>query len=307
MKALRSCYVSAAVVIVSCALACKHRQVAVIDHPRGFPGVAIHDVTFYSPALGRDMPYRVYLPKAVGSETKLPVVYLLHGCGSSFRDWSNDSNGGAYAARGFVLVMIDGGCSYYVNAALRPDDRYEDYFIHDLVADVESRFPASPGRENRAIIGVSMGGLAAIKLALARPDLFAFAGAISPAIDVPSRRFSWRRWSQSMRFRTIFGPTGSETRKSSDPFLLVQAADPAKAPYLYITAGEQEPLLAPIRRFVQILKQRGYAFEFHTKPGGHDWGEWNSQVPGCFESLFANIHSAQPSTQSVHSLLTTDH
>ena len=43
--------------------------------------------------------------------------------------------------------------------------------------------------------------------------------------------------------------------------------------------------LAPNRRFAALLQSRGFAFEFHTKPGGHDWGEWDSQIPGCFESL----------------------
>jgi S-formylglutathione hydrolase len=93
-----------------------------------------------------------------------------------------------------------------------------------------------------------------------------------------------------MRFRNIFGPAGSETRTHSDPFILVKTAESANTPYLYITAGEQEPLLSPIRRFVALLKQRNYAYEFHTKPGGHDWSEWASQVPGCLDSLLAHIH-----------------
>jgi S-formylglutathione hydrolase len=264
---------------------------AITDHPRSFAGVASKDVTFYSAALGRNMQYRVYLPDDMTAGTHLPVVYLLHGCGTSFRDWSNDSDVGAYAAKGLVLVMVDGACSYYMNAALNAKDRYEDYFVHDLIADAESRFPIAPGRENRAVVGVSMGGFAAVKLALTRPDLFAFAGAISPAVDVPSRSFSVRRWSQGMRFRTIFGPEGSDTRVHSDPFVLVKTADPARTPYLYVTAGDQEALLDPIRRFVALLKQRNYAFEFHTKPGGHDWTEWDTQIPGCFESLPAHIQN----------------
>jgi putative tributyrin esterase len=251
--------------------------------------VASRDVTFYSAALGRNMQYRVYLPNNLAVGTRLPVVYLLHGCGTSFRDWSNYSDVGAYAARGLVLVMVDGACSYYMNAALNTKDKYEDYFVRDVIADAESRFAIMPGRENRAVVGVSMGGFAAVKLALTRPDLFAFAGAISPAIDVPSRSFSMRRWSQSMRFRAIFGPAGSGTRVQSDPFVLVKTADPTRTPYLYITAGDQEALLAPIRRFAALLKQRNYAHEFHTKPGGHDWTEWDSQIPGCFESLLAQI------------------
>ena len=139
-----------------------------------------------------------------------------------------------------------------------------------------------------------MGGFAAIELALTRPDLFAFAGAISPAIDVPSRSFDWRRWSQSARFRSIFGPAGSHSRIHSDPFVLCKSAHPEKTPYLFITAGEQEPLLTPIRRFTALLKQRGFAYEFHSKPGGHDWGEWNQQVPGCLESLLRQIGPMKP-------------
>src|ERR1035438_2586338 len=106
-----------------------------------------------------------------------------------FSEWANGSDDAQYPARGLILVMPAGDSSYYVNAALKPEDRYGDYLVHDLIADVETRFPAAGGRENRAVIGVSMGGYAAIYLALSRPDLFFFAGAISPAIDVPSRRF----------------------------------------------------------------------------------------------------------------------
>ena len=289
MKAIlsSSCFAITALALLA---GCHRGQLAVMDHPRSFPGVVSEDVTFYSSALGRNMTYRVYLPRCVSAGTKLPTVYLLHGCGTSFRDWSNYSDVGAYAANGLILVMVDGACSYYENAALSAKDRYEDYFAHDLISDAESRFPLLRNRESRAIVGVSMGGFAAVKLALTRPDLFAFAGAISPAVDVPSRAFSARRWWQSMRFRTIFGSAESDTRVHSDPFVLVKSADPAHTPYLYITAGEQESLLTPIRRFVALLKLRHYAHEFHTKPGGHDWNEWDTQIPGCFESLIAHIH-----------------
>jgi S-formylglutathione hydrolase len=299
MKAVFN-YCCVAVVALSAVAGCHRGQIAFTDHPRSFSGVASRDATFYSTALGRNMQYRVYLPNDVAAGTRLPAVYLLHGCGTSFRDWSNYSDVGAYATEGLVLVMVDGACSYYMNAALDAKVRYEDYFVYDVIADAESRFAIAPGRENRAVVGVSMGGFAAVKLALTRPDLFAFVGAISPAVDVPSRNFSWRRWSQSMRFRAIFGPVGSDTRVRSDPFVLVKTADTAKTPYLYITAGDQEALLAPIRRFVALLKQRDYAHEFHSKPGGHDWTEWDSQIPGCFESLLAHVphgRAAQASGQ----------
>jgi S-formylglutathione hydrolase FrmB len=256
-----------------------------LDHPRLIADVAMSDITFRSTALDREMTYRVFLPAKIDAGQKLPVVYLLHGNGGGYRDWSNNSDVARYAAKGLILVMSEGHGSYFMNAVERPRDKYEDYLIRDLVADVESRFPARAGRGSRALVGVSMGGFAAIELGLRHPEMFAFAGAISPAIDVPERRFSWKRAGQWWKFRTIFGSLGSKERQARDPFVLVQSADPATVPYFYLTAGEQEPLLEPIRRFAARLGQRGFAHEFHTRPGGHDWMEWNAQIPGCFASL----------------------
>jgi S-formylglutathione hydrolase len=268
---------------------CRRVHQTAPDQPRLAAGVAVEDVTFHSGALQREMTYRVFLPAKIVAGREMPVVYLPHGRGDSFRAWSNHSEVAGYAVRGAILVMPDGGSSYYMNAAGKPKDRYEDYLANDLIADVESRFPAAKGRENRAIVGISMGGFAAAKLALTRPESFVFAGALSPAIDAPSRRFSWRCWEESLLFRSIFGATGSESRRKSDPFVLVESADPAKTPYLYLTAGEQEVLLGANRRFAAQLKQRRFSYEFHIKPGGHDWKQWNTQIPGCFESLFQHL------------------
>jgi len=271
---------------------CTHRGPVLLDRPQSFAGVSIQDVTFWSPSLGRNMPYRVYLPASLPRSAKIPTIYLLHGGGGGFRDWSNDSSVGQYAARGYLLVMPEGGSSYYMNEALAPAERYRDYLTNDLIADVERRFPAAADRAHRAIVGVSMGGFAAVNLALTRPDLFAFAGGISPAVDVPSRRFTWRRWGQSMRFRRIFGPDGSASRRAADPFVLVTAADPTTTPYLYITAGNREPLLDPIQRLARQLARRGFATEFHASPGGHDWNQWNAQIPGCFTVLIRRMPSS---------------
>ncbi|MGA7857111.1 MAG: alpha/beta fold hydrolase [Terracidiphilus sp.] len=255
------------------------------DYPRQTAGVTMQDVAFYSPALAHQMSYRVYLPASIPSGQLLPVVYLLHGGGDDFRSWSNESAVAEYARDDLILVMPDGDESYYMNEAEASEKRYKDYITHDLIADVESRLPARRDREGRALIGISMGGFAAIEYALTKPQLFGFVGALSPSIDVPFRRFNIRRIDQWWKFRTIFGPIGSAERFSRDPSKLVWIADPRATPYIYLTAGDQEPLLGPNRRFESLLERRGFAHEFRTKPGGHDWNEWNAQIPGCFASL----------------------
>ncbi|MDR3793543.1 MAG: alpha/beta hydrolase-fold protein [Terracidiphilus sp.] len=280
----------ASVLIIGQALflcACQHPPALQPDHPRFADGIKMEDVHFFSPALERHVIYRVFLPISIAPSQQLRVVYLLHGNGGSYTNWSNYSGVAQYASQGFLLVMPDGASSYWVNADKPEKDKYADFLTHDLVADVEARFPVRKDRAGRAIVGVSMGGYGAVEYALARPDLYGFAGAISPALDVPSRKFSWRRWSQWVRFRDIFGSPGSPERQARDPFVQVRSADPKTVPYIYITAGDQEALLDPIRRFAAQLHARGFAYEFHSKPGGHDWNEWNAQIPGCFEKLLA--------------------
>lgn len=107
------------------------------DHPQLSAAVKMVDVTFHSAALNRNMPYRVILPLNMPAAEKLPVVYLLHGGGGSFHDWSNYSDVARYAERGLILVMPEGNCSYYMNSVEHPQERYEDYIVHDLLADVE--------------------------------------------------------------------------------------------------------------------------------------------------------------------------
>ena len=57
----------------------------------------------------------------------------------------------------------------YTNALDPPQDRYQDYITHDLISDVEHKLSAAPGRANRAIVGLSMGGFGAVKIGCAVP------------------------------------------------------------------------------------------------------------------------------------------
>ena len=112
--------------ILILAQSCKTKEALPPDHPRLTPNVILRDVTFRSAALNRDMPYRVILPSSVAPAKKLPVVYLLHGGGGGFRDWSNFSDVARFAESGLILVMPEGASSYYVNAVDPPEDRFEN-------------------------------------------------------------------------------------------------------------------------------------------------------------------------------------
>jgi S-formylglutathione hydrolase FrmB len=249
------------------------------------PGVRIRDLSFHSTALGRQMQYRVLLPEAARPDRKLPVVFLLHGAGEDFLSWSNHSDVARYAADGLILVMPEGDYSYYINSAVRPQNRYEDYIARDLLTEVESRLPVATDRAHRAIVGVSMGGFGAVTIALRHPKLFRFVGGLSAALDAPRRPITIRRPRQSWAFLTIFGFAGSETRRQVDPFLAAQAASPIEAPYLFLACGDQDYLLPVNNEFDAFLSRRNLPHEFHVGRGGHEWGFWNAQLPALFAKL----------------------
>jgi putative tributyrin esterase len=265
--------------------ACRRQAHQASDHPRLTARVTLRDITFHSTSLNRDMQYRVVLPASVQAGKKLQVVYLLHGGGGGFRDWTNYSDVAHFAESGLLLVMPEGESSYYTNSVEQPQDRFEDYIVNDVISDVERRFPVEIGRSHRAIVGISMGGFGAVKLALHHPELFAFVGGLSSAIDVPRRTFSIKRLQQSRHYNSIFGPAGSQTRRDNDPFVLIRTADPDAAPYFFLTCGEQEGLLPANREFAALLAQRRFKYEFHTTAGSHDWNQWNGWLPQVFQSL----------------------
>ena len=259
------------------------------DHPRLTRGASLRDVIFHSVALNHDMPYRAVLPSSIPTGVKLPVIYLLHGGGGGFRDWTNYSDVARFAERGLILVMPEADESYYTNSADHPEQRYEDYIVKDLITDVETRFPAISDRAHRAIIGISMGGFGAVKLSLHHPELFSFAGGLSSAIDVPMRPFSIHRWGQWRHHRSIFGPWGGAAQRANDPFALVRSADPTQVPYFYLTCGDAEGLLPANRSFAGLLEERHFAHEFHAVHGGHNWNQWNAQLDDCFDSLLKHL------------------
>lgn len=275
---------------LSLSLSCRKTDVSQVhDNPRTTPNVSLRDIRFRSAALDRYIQYRVIFPSTSNPAEKLQAVYLLHGGGGGFRDWSNYSDVARFAEAGFILIMPEGQTSYYTNSFSRPQDRYEDYIVNDLIADAEARFPADRDRSHRAIVGISMGAFGAIIAALKHPELFAFAAGLSPALDVASRPFSIKRVSQYYQHRQIFGPWGIASRRNNDPFVLVRSVDPNQTPYLYLSVGNQEGLLVANRRFANILAERKFQFEFHTVPGGHDWNQWNARLDECFHSLLNHL------------------
>ena len=67
-------------------------------------GGILREETFSSAALGRDMKYRVLLPNGYDTSPKrYPVLYLLHGLGGNYTDWTMRTNLAEYS-RSVALI-----------------------------------------------------------------------------------------------------------------------------------------------------------------------------------------------------------
>jgi len=256
------------------------------DRPRINPAVRLVDIEIDSTILNRKIPVRIIVPAK--PEANAPVVYLLHGAGANFRDWSNHSDIADLAAHNVILVMPDSAGSYYIN-----DDRgfrYEDFFFSELIPRVHLELHyASRDRARTAIVGISRGGYGAIVYGFHHPELFSFVGDLSAAFNLAERPFRWHALSESLEYRRVFGPSGSHTRTSNDPFLLLESAKPSTAPYFYITCGDHEVLEPVNQTFLRLLGLHFFAYSFHRQHGDHNWSQWAPQIPALESVLLTRF------------------
>src|ERR1035441_2964672 len=81
----------------------------------------------------------------------------------------------------FIVVMPNGGESFYINS-FDGQERYEDFFIQELVPAIDRKYRTAANRGARGISGVSMGGYGALHLGMRHPDVFGSASAHSAAL-----------------------------------------------------------------------------------------------------------------------------
>lgn len=242
----------------------------------------VQDVKFFSKTLQREMPYRVVLPKDYfNTEIRYPVLYLLHGYTGHYRSFEAHSNLTRYLERyQLIVVSIEGENSWYVNSATNAKEKWEDYFLHDVISDAQERFRINGG-DARAIAGISMGGYAAINLALKNPGLFFFAASLSGSLDAPRNP----EFDKFPGFADIFGPPDSKTHKDNDPFLLAEKAEPQHTSFIFMACGTEDDTINSQHQFADLLRKRRVAYEAVEFPGEHEWAFWEQAIPQMLRSL----------------------
>jgi endo-1,4-beta-xylanase len=147
-------------------------------HPQG-----IRHGSLRSSAMGLEIGHNVYLPPGYEhGDRRYPVIYFLHGWGG---DENSDAAAFADAAVQIteklqlppaILVFPNGGRSWYRD--YNPErGLIETHLIQELVPYIDRTYRTLADREHRSIVGFSMGGGGAVRLATKYPGLFSAAGA----------------------------------------------------------------------------------------------------------------------------------
>ena len=239
-----------------------------------------------SKLMGRKMPYNVVLPPtydAKGQEGRVyPVVYLLHGLTGRFDNWTTRADLRAQsAAYSLIIVTPEGENGWYTDNLSKEGRMYESYIVRELIPGVDNRYRTTARRDKRAIAGLSMGGLGAIKFGLKYPELFAVVGSFSGALGIAKINEKQFPGAIGRTIDEIFGPMDSVIRKANDPFDIIRRATPDKIktfPFIYLDCGTEDILFNGNREFADLLFEKSVPHEYRQRPGGHNWTYWNAQV-----------------------------
>ena len=136
---------------------------------------------------------------------------------------------------------------------------FTEMMLTDLMPMVERTFRVAPGRENRAMAGLSMGGAQTFGTALANLDKFAYIGGFSGSSG---------------------GRGGFDPKTSSGGVFADAAAFNKKVKVLFLGIGSSEG--SGTKTFSDELTKAGINNVYYESPGtAHEWLTWRR----CFNEF----------------------
>ncbi len=249
-----------------------------------------------SKILGHPVNYCVILPPSYDTDKtrKYPVLYFFHGLGDNEQMFIHAGGFNLVEdlwERGqlgeFLIATPNAGASFYINSR-DGKTRYEDFLVQEFLPGIEARYRSKPGRANRAVSGVSMGGYGALHLAFRHPQLFSAVSAHSAAIIDKLPAFTAPTSGGSIRARVLGGVFGSPPDPAfwdrNSPLTLAASANLAGLK-IYFDCGDQDDFGFESGAIAldKVLSSRRIAHESHIYPGRHDWPYFAEHLPASLQ------------------------
>ena len=157
-------------------------------------------VLFYSKSQGKMQEATVYLPNGYGKlvkgkQERYPVLYLQHGWGENETSWPVQGKAGLIMdnliAEGkikpFIIVMAYGLTNdiKFGTIGSFTAKEFETLLVDELVPFIDANFLTKADKWNRAMAGLSMGGVETKLITLRRPEVFGYWGLLSGGMYMP--------------------------------------------------------------------------------------------------------------------------
>ena len=260
------------------------------------PHGAVATVYYYSTALGRDRRMHVYTPPGYESgASKYPVFYLLHGAGDCDDSWSSVGRAGfildnliaAKKAKPMVVVMPAGHTSASFGmgggGGMGPMiDAFSQEFSKDILPYIEGNYRVLTDRRNRAMAGLSMGGMQTLNIAISDLGKYAYIGVFSSGI-----------FGSGPRTPAAPGAAAPSTPAPSTPdweqqhlAMLDNAALKKDLKLVWFATGSEDFLLNTTKASVEMLKKHGFSPVYKETGGGHTWVNWREYLNEFAPQLF---------------------
>ena len=190
--------------------------------------------------------FQVYLPPCYDSQPgrSYPVLYLLHGRGSSEASWFGagmDVIAESHIRSGDVPPFL------LVTPRMVEEDREVDFMLRDVIPYVEGHYRVLGDRRHRAVGGGSLGAIFAVRLALQHPDQFASVAAFGGAA-VSGEEEVLRGW--------------------------IDDIPRDQRPRVLIDIGQQDTMLFSGQILMDLLDEADYPYRFNSEEGGHTYVYW---------------------------------
>lgn len=252
--------------------------------------------TFFSEVLREQVNIMAILPcyegwrHKGGNETyykhyeKKKTLYVLHGGSDDCSLYLRRTGIEEYALdRDIAVIFPEVRNSFYSNMV--HGKQYFTFISEELPKVVEAVFPVSAKKEDRFVIGNSMGSHGAFKWALNRPDFFAAAAGMSGAGDLVELGF----YQEPVPDRVLnaFGNVEQYRNSMNDFKYLCKKAkeNGVILPRLYACCGKQDRFFAGAKAFADFANSEGIPLLFEEGDGGHEWKFWDHWLPVMIDHM----------------------
>lgn len=216
----------------------------------------------------------VYTPPGYEkSTTRYPVLYLIHGGGDTAVSWStvgraNDILDNLFAEKKALpmIVVMPSGWTPSGGQVMTSDatkDPFNDEMIKDIIPFVEANYRTMGAAENRALSGLSMGGIQTLNIGLHNLGTFRYLAVMSSGwISEEDRQFFYKT-------------EAAKIPKYNSALKL-----------FWWGWGETDIARANGLAVIDKFKAQGVKIETRESPGGHTWDNWRLYLYEVAPKLF---------------------